>query len=229
MKLIGLIGGTTWFSTAEYYRLINQLTNQKAGASHSAKLLLYSVDFEEFKPSTDMSKWVDMATRFTEIALKLEAAGAECLAICANTPHLIADQITKKLNIPLIHIAQVTALKIKSLNITRVALLGTKITMEQNFFKSILAQHEIDCIIPSESERHFIHDSILHELGKGILKTETKEKYLDIIDQLIQSGANGIILGCTEIPLLILQEDVTVPVLDTTLIHSEAIVEFALN
>lgn len=229
MKLIGLIGGTTWLSTVEYYRLLNQLTNQKLGGSHSAKLLLYSVDFEEFKPSTDMSKWIDISNRLTEIALKLQHAGAECLALCANTPHLVADQIQQKINIPLIHIAEATVEKIKLSQINKVALLGTKVTMEQNFFKDILSKHHIETVIPSEADRNFIHESILGELGKGILKEETKERYLDIIDQLIHQGAQGIILGCTEIPLLILQEDVSAPIFDTTMIHAEAIVEFALN
>jgi len=229
MKLIGLIGGTTWLSTIEYYRLLNQLTNQKLGESNSAKLLLYSVNFEEFKPSTDMSKWIDITNRLIEIAMKLQHAGTECLVLCANTPHLVADQIQKIISIPLIHIAEVTAEKIKSLQINKVALLGTKVTMEQNFFKDILSKHNIETLIPSEADRNFIHETILGELGKGILKEETKERYLDIIDQLIHQGAKGIILGCTEIPLLILQEDVSVPVFDTTLIHSEAIVEFALS
>lgn len=229
MKLIGLIGGTTWLSTVEYYRLLNQLTYQKLGGSHSAKLLLYSVDFEEFKPSTDMSKWIDISNRLTEIALKLQHAGAECLALCANTPHLVADQIQQKINIPLIHIAEATAEKIKSSPINKVALLGTKVTMEQNFFKDILSKHHIETVIPSEAERNFIHESILGELGKGILKEETKERYLEIIDLLIQQGAKGVILGCTEIPLLILQQDVPIPVFDTTMIHAEAIIEFALN
>jgi aspartate racemase len=229
MKLIGLIGGTTWLSTVEYYKLLNQLTNQKLGGSHSAKLLLHSVDFEEFKPSTDLSKWNDISNRLGDIALKLQDAGAECFAFCANTPHLVADKIQQRLNIPLIHIAEATAQKIKLSQLQKVALLGTKITMEQNFFKEILAKHHIESVIPSEAERNFIHDSILGELGKGILKEQTKDRYLDIIDQLISQGAQGVILGCTEIPLLILQEDVSVPVFDTTMIHAEAIIEFALR
>jgi aspartate racemase len=228
MKLIGLIGGTTWLSTVEYYRLLNQITNQKLGGSHSAKLLLYSVDFAEFQPVTDMSKWIDIAQRLTEIALKLQAAGAEGLALCANTPHLVADQIQDKIKIPLIHIAEATSQQIKSKQLNKVALLGTKITMEQNFYKDILSKHKIESLIPDEEDRDFIHETILGELGKGILKKETKERYLNIINQLIQHEAEGVIFGCTEIPLLIQPEDVFVPVFDTTLIHSEAIVNFAI-
>ena len=229
MKVIGLIGGTTWHSTIDYYRTINQMTNEKLGDSNSAKILLYSVNFEEFKPPADITKWGAITDGLIKIAKNLENAGAACILLCANTPHLFADIVQEKINVPLIHIAEATALKIKALHIDKVALLGTKITMEQNFFRDKLSLQQIETIIPTEAEREFINTSVFDELGKGIFDAKTKQKYLEIINRLIEQGAKGIILGCTEIPLLIQPEDVTVPVFDTTKIHSEAAVEFSLS
>ncbi len=229
MKLIGLIGGTTWYSTIEYYRLLNEIVNRELGKSHSAKLLLYSVDFEEFRPSTNMSEWDEKANNFLQLALRLEDAGAKCLLLCANTTHLIADVIQNNISIPLIHIAKVTAASILEKKIHTVGLLGTKVTMEQSFFKDILASNNINTLIPTAEDREFIHESILSELGKGILNEDTKNKYLKIINLLIDQGAQGIVLACTEIPLLIAEEEVAVPSFNTTKIHAEAAVAFALK
>jgi aspartate racemase len=229
MKLIGLIGGTTWFSTSEYYKCLNELTAAKMGGSHSARLLLYSVNFNDFKPSTNIGDWIDIGERLSAIASILESAGAECLALCANTPHFVADTIQRAIKIPLLHIAEATALKIHHQNLKKVALLGTRVTMEQNFFRNKLAEFNIECIIPELEEREFIHQSILEELGKGIFTPATKVRYLDIMTKLYKQGAEGIIFGCTEIPLLIKAIEIPYPTFDTTLIHSEYIISHALS
>lgn len=229
MKLIGMIGGTTWVSTVDYYRFINQITSERLGGLNSAKLLLYSMNFEEFKPPVDLSKWNHIIEILTTNAIRLEKAGADCIMICANTPHLMADKVKAVINIPFIHIAEAVANTIKANGIKKVALLGTRTTMEQPFYSEKLALQNIETIIPEMEDRQYIHDSIFNELGKNIFLPKTKIKYLEIIGQLIKSGAEGIILGCTEIPLFIIPEDVSVPIFDTTYIHSQAAVDFALN
>jgi aspartate racemase len=229
MKTLGLIGGTTWLSTTDYYRIINQQTNERLGGLNSARMLLYSLNFEEFKPPPDPGSWGPLADMLSDISIRLETAGAECILICASTPHMTADIIQQRIKIPLIHIATATAIKVKSVNIKKVGLLGTRYTMEQSFFRDKLNQHEIETIIPSSADREFIHHSIYTEMAKGIFSSDTKARYLEIIGRLAQQGAGGIILGCTEIPLLIKQEDCTLPVFDTTLIHASAAVEFALT
>ena len=228
MKTIGLIGGMSWLSTIDYYRIINQQVNQRLGGSHSAKIFLYSVDFEESKPSPDAEGWRKATDFLSSIANKLQTAGAECLLLCANTTHLVADGVQQNLKIPLLHIAEATASVIKKQAIKKIGLLGTKFTMEKDFFKSKLSQQQIETVIPDDQDRQFIHDSIFNELGKEIFKPETKKRYINIINDLVVQGAEGIILGCTEIPLLIKQEDSPVPVFDTTLIHATAAVDFAL-
>ncbi|MEP6513580.1 MAG: aspartate/glutamate racemase family protein [Parafilimonas sp.] len=229
MKTLGLIGGTTWLSTVEYYKLINQQINERLGGLHSAKMFLYSLNFEEFKPSADPEKWQQITKTLSDIAKRLEAAGAECIVMCANTPHLVADTVQQSIHIPLIHIAEVTAKEVRKQLIKKVGLLGTKFTMEHNFFKDRLTQQQIETVIPDIDDREFIHDSILNELGKEIFSEDTKKKYLVIIDKLIKQGAQGIIFGCTEIPMLIKQSDCNVPVFDTTAIHASAAVDFALD
>jgi aspartate racemase len=228
MKTIGLIGGTSWVSTVEYYRFINQFTNAKLGGSNSARLLLYSVNHAEYMP-TAATDWDETAVRFSEIAQKLEKAGADCLLLCANTLHIMAGPIANSLRIPLIHIATETSDVIKKKKLKKVGLLGTRFTMEKPFFKDKLLEDGIDTIIPDPEDRDFIHSSILTELAKGIFTTQTKERYITIINKLSSLGAEGVILGCTEIPILIKQEDCLVPVFDTTAIHSRAAVEFALG
>ncbi len=229
MKTLGLIGGTTWVSTLEYYRLINQEINKRLGGLNSAKILLYSRNMEESKPPTDPAEWGITLDLLSDIAGRLETAGADCLLLCANTPHLIADMLQQRIHIPLIHIAEATAKEILKRRINKVGLLGTKITMEQPFYKDRLARHGITTLIPEESERDFIHTTIFAELGKEIFKEETKKRYLNIIRKLTTQGADGIIFGCTEIPLLLNQSDCSVPVFDTLEIHAKAAVEFALS
>jgi len=229
MKTIGLIGGMSWLSTIDYYRIINQQVNRRLGGSHSAKIFLYSVDFEESKPPADAEGWRIATDFLSAIANKLQTAGAECLLLCANTTHLVADGVQQNLKIPLLHIAEATASVIKKQAVKKIGLLGTKFTMERDFFKSKLSRQQIETVIPNAEDRQFIHDSIFNELGKEIFKPETKNRYISIINNLVAQGAEGIILGCTEIPLLIKQEDSPVPVFDTTLIHATAAVDFALD
>jgi len=229
MKTIGLIGGTTWLSTVDYYKLINRKVNEKLGGESSAKILLYSVDFAIYRKLAEENKWDEMSERLCPVAKMLETGGAECLLLCANTLHIIANDIRKSINIPLIHIAEETVNQIKKSGLKKVGLLGTRFTMEKDFYKKILIENQIEPLIPGDDERIFIHNSIFDELGKEIFKPETKKKYIDIIDKLIKNGAEGIILGCTEIPLIIKQEDCPVPVFNTTEIHANAIVEFALE
>jgi aspartate racemase len=229
MKTLGLIGGTGWVSTVEYYRIINQQVNKRLGGLNSAKILLYSVNQQEFKPPSNPAEIGKFAEFLIAIARQLENAGADCLIICANTPHMAADLIRKQIRIPLIHIAEVTAKAVVNQNIRKVGLLGTKPTMEQTFYKERLAKYGISALVPEESERDYIHRTIMTELEKAVLNDETRKKYLEIIDSLVRKGAEGIILGCTEIPLLIKQSDCSIQVFDTTEIHAMAAVEFALS
>ena len=228
-KTIGFIGGLTWHSTLDYYRLLNQLTNAKLGDASSAKILLYSVNFEEIKTLTYANNWDGIATIMIDIAQTLEKAGANCILLGANTMHHIADSVSTAISIPLIHIAEVTATNISLKGLKKVALLGTKYTMQLPFYTNTLSAHGITTIIPEQADIDFINDTIYNEMGKGIFLPATKEKYLHIIEKLVAKGAEGVILGCTELPILIKQTDCAVPVFDTALIHANAAVEFALN
>lgn len=229
MKTIGLIGGTSWLSTADYYRLLNQKIGEKLGGLNSAKIILHSVNFEEFKKKVDENNTKWLSNAFCEIARKIETAGAGCLALCANTPHKYAPDIENTIRIPLIHIAESVASVVSAKKISRVALLGTRITMTENFFKNRLSDHGIDTIVPDTVEMDFIHDTIFAELGLNIFKESTRKRYVEIITRLQSEGAQGVILGCSEIPLLIKQKDSPLPVFDTTEVHAEAIADFALS
>jgi aspartate racemase len=229
MKTIGIIGGLSWLSSIEYYRMLNEQVNERLGGVHAGKIILYSVNFAEIKLLTEQNRWDEMTKMISDIAKKLEQAGADCILIGANTMHKIAGEVRQAINIPVIHIAEVTAIEIKKHNLEKVALLGTKYTMQLEFYKDKLAAQDITTIIPGEEDIEFINAAIYEEMGKGIFLPATKAKFLDIINRLISQGAEGIILGCTEIPLLIKQENCSVPVFDTTKIHSIAAVEFALN
>ena len=229
MKTLGLIGGTTWVSTVDYYKLINQQINKKLGGLSSAKILLYSVNFAEFNPPVDPKEWGDITKKFLDIAGNLEKAGADCIVFCANTPHIIADYIQKSINIPVINIAEETAKVISNHNIKKAGLLGTRITMEQSFYNEKLLKYNITAVIPEFEERTFIHSSILNEMAKEIFREETRKKIIPIINKLVSEGAEGIILGCTELPIIIKQEDSSVPLFDTTLIHASAAANFAID
>jgi aspartate racemase len=229
MKTTGLIGGTTWLSTVDYYRIINQEVNRQLGDLHSAKLLLYSIDFDEFKTLADAGDWPKLTEWFAGIAQKLQTAGADAIVLCANTLHLMVPELEQLVQIPIIHVADATVGELRSQDIRKTALLGTKFTMEAAFFKDKLSQQGIEVMIPDADERQFIHQTIFDELDRGLLLTETKVRYLAIIQNMIAKGAESVILGCTEIPLLIKAEDCTVPVFDTTLIHAKAAARFALT
>jgi aspartate racemase len=229
MKTIGLIGGTSWVSTLEYYRIINETVNEKLGKEHSARCILYSVDFEE-DIMRNIEKWDNITDLFIDYAKKIEYFGADFLILCANTMHKIADDVQKSINIPILHIADATGIKIVEKGFKKVGLLGTKITMEEEFYKKRLKEgFGIDAIVPERDEREIIHKIIHEELTHGIIKDSSKQKYIKIIKNLADNGAQGIILGCTEIPLLIKQNDLDIPIFDTTSIHAKAAVEFALK
>ena len=229
MKTIGIIGGLTWYSTVEYYKLLNELVNERLGGAHAAKIILHSVDFAEIKVLTEQQDWQSIAAIICKAAQGVELAGADCLLIGANTMHNIADEVAAAINIPVIHIAEAVAGVIKNKGLKKVALLGTKYTMQMDFYKKKLAVKNIETIIPGSNEIEFLNNSIYSEFSKGIFLPETKQQYLRIINDLIQQGAEGFILGCTEIPILIKQEDCAVPVFDTGLIHATAAVDFALG
>jgi aspartate racemase len=229
MKTLGLIGGTTWPSTVDYYKYLNQLTAERTGGEMYSRLILYSVNFVEFKALADASDWDGLASRLSEIARTLEKAGAEGLVLCANTTHIVAEKVQQNVNIPLLNIVDAVAREIESSRIGKVALLGTRFTMENDFYQNKLLTYGIETIVPGLHERNFIHDSIFEELVHEIYKDETKRRYLELMDGLNKRGADGIILGCTEIPLLIKQADSEIPLFDSTRIHAKYAVDFALS
>lgn len=230
MKIIGLIGGISWVSTADYYKLINQGINEKMGDLNFSECLIYSFNYADIKKNNEKNDWDSTFNMLLKGCNFLKAGGAEAIVLCANTMHFIADRLEKEIKLPIIHIATETAKEIQQQNLKKVGLLGTKFTMELDFFKDKLIAQEIEAIIPeSEDDKDFIHTTIFEELGRGLVTPETKKRYLEIANELIKKGAGGIILGCTEIPLVILPEDLNVPVFDTALIHSKAAVEFQLS
>ena len=230
MKIIGLIGGISWVSTADYYKLINQGINEKMGDLNFSECLLYSFNYADIKKNNENNDWDSTFNMLLKGCQFLQQGGAEAIILCANTMHLIAERLEEAIDVPIIHIATETAKEIQKQNLKKVGLLGTKFTMELDLFKDKLIAQGIEAIIPeSENDKDFIHTTIFEELGKGLVTPETKKRYLEIANELIKRGAEGIILGCTEIPLVILPEDVAVPVFDTTLIHSKAAVEFQLS
>jgi aspartate racemase len=229
MKTLGLIGGISWVSTQDYYKYINEGVNKKLGGMNFARLIIHSMNYGEIKKNNDANDWDATFKLLHEAGENMKAGGAKAIVLCANTMHLLADRLEEKLNLPVIHVATATANEIKKLNLKKVALLGTKFTMERDFFTNKLKDQEIESIIPGDEDRKFIHYTIFEELGRGIINQETKQKYISIIQKLISQGAQGVILGCTEIPLLIKQEDVEIPVFDTTWIHSEAAIKFIVE
>lgn len=230
LKTIGLIGGMSWESSLEYYRIINETVKLKLGGLHSAECLMYSVDFEKIEIYQHQNKWDELANIMVQAAEKLKNGGADFIVICTNTMHKLASDIEDRVGIKVLHIAEVTGEKIIQRGIRKVGLLGTKFTMEQDFYKKILEEkYHIHVVIPDVNEREGIHEIIYNELCKGIINDASKEKYQKIISHLALNGAEGIVLGCTEIPLLIKQEDVKIPVFDTTTIHAVSAVEFAMK
>jgi len=229
MKIIGMIGGTTWHSTVEYYRIVNEEVARRLGGSNSAKCILHSVNFAEVQEMNKEPDLKSLTALLTNAAKNLQISGAEGLMLCANSLHVMAERVQQTIDIPIIHIGDATALKIKEKGFRKVGLLGTKITMEQDFIKAKLRIHEIETLVPELSTRNFIHHVIMNELSRGIFLDSTKLRFMQIIESLISVGAEGIILGCTEIPLIIKQEDCAVPVFDTLLIHAQAGVDFSLG
>lgn len=230
MKKIGLVGGISWASTLDYYRYINQETNKYLGGLHSSECIIYSVDFEHFRTCNAAHDWEGTFQLLSRAAQHLKYAGADVLVLGANTAHIVAERVSAATSLPLIDIRTVTATRIKQQQLKTVGLLGTEFTMELDFYKNKLSEYGITCLIPqNQPDRKFIESTLLHELGKGIIKKETKAEYIRIANTLIQQGAEGIILGCTEIPLILSEDDFPVPVFNTTKIHAEAAVEFALS
>ncbi len=230
MKTIGLIGGMSWESSLEYYRILNETVKEKLGGMHSAKSLMYSVDFEDVEKLQYKGDWEKLTELMVEAARNLEAGGADLVIICTNTMHKMAEEVQAGVKIPLLHIADASAEKIMERGIKTVGLLGTKFTMEEDFYKGkLIEEFGIDVVIPSEEERQVVHDVIYNELCLGKVTPASKEKFKKIIQNLVSKGAEGVILGCTEIPLLIKQQDVEIPLFDTTEIHAKAAVEYALR
>lgn len=230
MQTIGLIGGMSWESSAEYYRLINQLTQKKLGGANSAKSLMISVNFGEIEKLQHQGHWNVLEQNMVDAARQLQAGGANFNVLCTNTMHRFAEAIETAVNIPFLHIADATAKQIKTCDIKNVGLLGTRFTMEQDFYKQRLIDvYGLNVIIPNEQDRNAIHRIIYDELVKGIIREESRIIHREIIARLIDDGAEAIILGCTEIMLLVEQSDSAVPVFDTTTIHAHAAVEKALQ
>lgn len=229
MRTIGLIGGMSWESTQNYYRLINQGIRKELGGLHSAKLVLYSVDFAEIERMQHQGDWQGLAELLGSIGRAVELAGAECLVLCANTMHKIAPEIEQAVGIPLIHIADATAGVLKRDGVTTVGLLGTKYTMEQKFYLGRLEDHGIGVVVPDEIQRERVHSVIYAELCRGVINPDSKAAYLDVIESLSDRGAQAVILGCTEISILIQAEDTAVKLYDTTEIHARRAVEFSLG
>ena len=228
MRILGLIGGVSWVSTMDYYKLINEGINARLGGLNFSRCIIYSFNYADIKRNNDANDWDATFAMVMDACTHLKAAGATGIVFCANTMHLIADRVEQAIGLPVIHIATATALAIEKQRLKKVGLLGTKFTMELDFFKSRLKDKGISAIIPEAADRDFIAWTIYEELGRGIVTAETKSRYIAIANDLIARGAEGIILGCTEIPMVIKSDDLTVPVFDTAIIHSAAAVEFSL-
>ena len=229
MKTIGLIGGMSWESSLEYYRIINETVKERLGGLHSAECVMYSVDFAPIEVLQQQGRWREAAQYLVEVAQNVEKAGADFVVLCTNTMHKVADDIQANISIPMLHIADATAQKVKMAGLKTIGLLGTRFTMEEDFYKSRLSQkYDLTVLIPDDEEREIVHRVIYDELVLGNIKPESQAHYLQIMKRLVQAGAEGIILGCTEIGLLVHDEDSHVPLFDTTRIHAVAAVEYAL-
>ncbi len=229
MKTIGLIGGMSWESSIEYYRLINEVVRERLGGLHSAQSLMFSVDFAEIEHLQHEGRWEQATRMMVEAAKRLERGGADFVVICTNTMHKMADQVQDQISIPLLHIADPTAEQIKSAGIVKIGLLGTQFTMEEDFYRGRLERkYGLEVIVPERADRETVHRIIYAELVLGKIKLESKTSYQEIMEKLVKKGAKGIILGCTEIGLLVDETDSPVPLFDTTVIHAAAAAEYAL-
>lgn len=230
MKTIGMIGGMSWESSIEYYRIVNEAVKEKLGGLHSAKSLMVSVDFAEIEALQHAGDWEAATQAMIEVAQQVEAGGADFVIICTNTMHKMADDVEAAIGIPLLHIADATAEAIKAQGLKKIGLLGTNFTMEEDFYRGrLVKKHGLDVIIPEADDREIVHRIIYDELVLGEIKSESREAYKEIIEKLIAEGAEGIILGCTEIGLLVKEEDSAVPIFDTTTIHAVSAVKYALK
>jgi aspartate racemase len=226
MKKIGLVGGISWVSTMDYYKFINEGINSKLGGLNFAECIIYSLNFGDVQQKS----WENSFDLLLNACESLKRSNVDAIVLCANTAHLFADKLQEEINLPIIHIGVETAKVIKKQNFTKVGLLGTKFTMEMDFYKNKLYEYGLEVLIPKKQEtRDYIQYTVKEELGIGFINPETKKKYIEIVNELVRNGAECIILGCTEIPMLISQEDFNVPIFDTTKIHSQAIVEYALS
>lgn len=230
MKTIGLLGGMSWESTALYYRLINESVKTRLGGLHSAKIAMVSVDFQEIESMQHRGDWDSASDLLCTAARQIEAAGADFLLICTNTMHKVAEQVEASINIPLLHLADTTAEQIKQQQFDRVGLLGTAFTMQQDFYKGRLSEkHKLDVIVPAEPDMEIVHNVIYDELCQGVVRPESRQQYLNIMNDLRAKGAQAIIEGCTEIVLLVQQDHTDIPLFDTTAIHAQAAVDLALD
>jgi aspartate racemase len=228
MKVIGLIGGLSWESSSEYYRLINQETRKQLGGLNSAKVLIYSVNHHEINELEDKDRWAELIEIMVESARRLEKGGADFILICCNAMHKIAEQIQNSIEVPLIHIADAAAKAVKLARLSSVGLLGAKAVMEEEFFKNKLVSADLKVLIPAENDREFINDVIFNQLAYGKIVEESRERTLEIIKGLKTEGSQGVILGCTELPLLIREEDSVLPLFDTLRLHAQRAVDLAL-
>jgi len=229
VKTIGLIGGMSWESSIEYYRIINEAVKERLGGLHSAKCIMHSVDFAEVEPLQHEGRWDEAAEHMVRAAQSVEAAGADFLVLCTNTMHKTADKMEEQISIPFLHIADATARKVIADGLKTVGLLGTRFTMEDDFYKGrLIDRHSLEVIVPHEDERQIVHQVIYDELCLGRIEAASKQKYVGIMNNLVSQGAEAIILGCTEIGMLVGPDDCDVPVFDTTRIHAEAAVDLAL-
>lgn len=228
MRTLGLLGGMSWESTVPYYQLVNERVRDRLGGLHSAKLLLHSVDFAEIERMQQDGDWDTAGAVLADVASRLQDAGAEAIVLCTNTMHKVAPQIEDAVAIPLLHIADATAERIRTAGVGRVALLGTRFTMEQDFYRSRIEAAGLEVVVPGAAARERIHRVIYDELCLGVIREDSREDYLRIIDELVDDGAEGVILGCTEIGLLVHPGDTAVPAFDTTAIHAEAAADWAM-
>lgn len=229
MKTIGLIGGLSWESSVSYYQYINQYVKNQFGGLHSAKCLLYSFDFQEIVNLQKEGNWTEATKRMVEAGQKLKAGGADLLVICTNTMHLMADEVEAETGLPVIHIVDALAQSIKEQSMTKVGLLGTQFTMEKPFYRERMQRHGIELLVPEEEDRKKVHDVIFNELCIGTTCSNSKAFYLSVIQKLENQGAEGVILGCTEIPLLVNQLDSRLPLFDSTKLHAEKAVALAIH
>jgi aspartate racemase len=228
MKTIGLLGGMSWESTAEYYRLLNELTRERLGGLHSTPCVLYSVDFARIEQLQASGNWDEAGRLLAEAAVAVQAAGADMLLLCTNTMHKVADQVAAAVRIPFVHLADTTADAVRAKGLRRIGLLGTAFTMEEDFYRGRLASHGLDVLVPGVEGRRRVHEVIYDELCLGVVREESRRDFRAVIADLVAAGAEGVVLGCTEIELLIGADDSPVPVFPTTLLHVEAAVTLAL-